>query len=165
MTPWPGTCDWLVSSASQNTASQHSRTSTKTESLGRERRSQLLKTFPKCINQSSVSNTFSPQREIRLCFGFKVARSHIQPPDAEEHTHPFYWQHTDTSKITSKSCFTFQTWGFYGNQLPARQIFKLQPTRREFLGRVLMGPIQEWSEGCGLKTHCDNCSQSDTATW
>ena len=70
--------------------------------------------------------------------------SHPPPPNVKS-AHPFNWQHTPhtvKSKITSKSCFTFQVWRLYYNQLPARRRVRLlnynQKNTQQFLGTVLV---------------------------
>ena len=63
--------------------------------------------------------------------------------------HPFHWQHTPhtvKSKITSKSCFAFQIWRLYYNQLPARRRVRLlhynqKKNTQQFLGTALVSHL------------------------
>lgn len=171
----PRMCNWLVTFASQNTTSLTSwwqrEKGTEIENLG-ENDDDGLSKLSEDNNQSRLSSFFSPtSRSSDFVLVSKLPKV-LSNPQYMKSAHPFCWQHTlhtDKSKITSKSGFTFQTWRIYCNQHPTRRRVRLLNYNQtlEFLGRLLVSHIQELSAAVvwTLTANTPNCSQSDTATW
>lgn len=88
-----------------------------------------LPKLPRYINESSLHlSSILPHSTSSVFVLVSKLPKILSNPLNMRNAHPFFWQHTlhtDKSKITSKSCFTFQTWSFYCNQHTARRRVRL----------------------------------------